>query len=360
MVKTIVAAVALLSTLFVAPPARAAAFGYAKNTGSVSAGQINPCGVGVYCGNLVNASLAGSNTFLLDLSQYGATRLSVQTNFSSVTFSNASISDGQKCTANLTVASNAGIINPGVTLTACGRSFVSGTDFSPNVTYSSMTAKAIKDALTAASACSGLAFSQRSGTSIVYTTSTLNSATACDLASTNYAYISTAATTAGVNGGFTLGSAQITKTNHGFVSGLGVLYSSAAANTIIGGLTNQTTYYVYKVSDSYFQLMATKADALLGANGITVTSTNTNTTANTFTLAPLAWSGSATFLLQVSNDNSSWATAPSTGTVTATNATGATTLVDDFGVLGYRYLRLNYTTPTQGALSLVAPVVLRP
>ncbi len=198
---------------------------------------------------------------------------------------------------------------------------------------------------------------------VVYTTATLNGT------AYNYTLVSSSPTvlsvsqavyTNGANSGFTLGSAKIVGNTAILTRGLPILYA-IGSNPAIGGLTTGTTYYAVPAGGTSFFLAkySTSAVAGLASDYATVTSTNSGTTAHTYTIAPLAWAGSATYVLQVSNDNTNYATAASTGTVTVTSSTTGSPLAINFGVLGYRYLRLNFTAQTSGGLSLVVPVYLK-
>ncbi len=167
----------------------------------------------------------------------------------------------------------------------------------------------------------------------------------------------------GVTSGVTLGSKLITATAAtGLNLGTPVLYA-IGSNPAIGGLTTGTTYFAvpYGASSFYLAKFSSSAVAGLASDYATVTSTNTQalTSEHTYTLVPLSWSGSATFIWQASNDNSNWATAPSTGTVTITSGTSATDTLIDFGVFNFRYLRLNYTAPTAGSAAISVPVNIK-
>ncbi len=198
---------------------------------------------------------------------------------------------------------------------------------------------------------------------VVYATSTLNgTAYNYSLATTSPTVLSVsqAAFTGGTNPGVTLGSQKIVGGSAALPLALPILYA-IGTNPAIGGLTTGTTYYIVPLGGNSFNLAkySTSAVAGLAADYATVTSTNSGTTAHTYTIAPLAWSGNATFIWQASNDNSNWATAPSTGTVTFSSSTSNLNSLLDFGVFNFRYLRLNFTAPTTGAASLVVPVNIK-
>ena len=160
--------------------------------------------------------------------------------------------------------------------------------------------------------------------------------------------------TGGLTPAETLGSASIRIPSHGMSLALPVLYGAPVG--IIGGLSNQTTYYVIPVDANSLKLASSASNALLGT-GIVVTSTGTQLTARVFTLTPLAISGSPSFKWQVSNDNSNWVDlAVSSVTLTSYTYPSESTLWS-FGYIGTRYLRLNVVAPTTGGLGLNVRVI---
>ncbi len=212
----------------------------------------------------------------------------------------------------------------------------------------------------------GLSLSTKAAgvTGIIYTTSTLNgTAYNYTLASSSPTVLSVsqAVFSNGTNSGFTLNSQKlVASAASGLTLGLPVLYA-VGSNPALGGLTTGTTYFAvpYSATGFYLAKYSSSAVAGLSSDYVTVTSTASGTTNHTYPFVPLAWSGSATYLWQTSNDNSNWSTAPSTGTVTITSSTTNSPLSINWGVLGYRYLRLNFTAQTTGGLSLVVPVYLK-
>lgn len=168
------------------------------------------------------------------------------------------------------------------------------------------------------------------------------------------------ALTGGANASWTISSKNITIAANPFYSknpaqspmtALPVLYSSGTI--AIGGLTNQTTYYVIPVDANTLQLAITSTGAVAGL-GITLTSSSTQTTAHTYTLAPLAISGTPSFKWQASDDGVSWNdVAISSVTVTSYTFGGASNAWD-FGDWNWNYVRLNAIGPTTGGLNLLA------
>jgi hypothetical protein len=172
----------------------------------------------------------------------------------------------------------------------------------------------------------------------------------------------------GANASWTINSANITIASNPFYSkatangqasmvALPVLYS--IGTVAIGGLTTGTTYYIIPVDANTIKLASSSANAQAGT-GITLTSSGTATTAHTYTLAPLAITGTPSFKWQVSNDGSLWqdftttssGVAVSSVTLTSYTAGGASTSWD-FGSFGYSYIRLAVIAPTTGGLNLL-------
>lgn len=131
----------------------------------------------------------------------------------------------------------------------------------------------------------------------------------------------------------------ITKTSHGFVSGLKV--AATSDGTLPGGLST-TNYYVIVVSSSVIKLATSLANAVAGT-AVDITSAAGG---GTHTLTPAAL-GSVVVKAQASNDGTNFADLSG---VTVTISAAGTTLwnvVDPF----YRYLRILHT-PSAGALNL--------
>lgn len=154
----------------------------------------------------------------------------------------------------------------------------------------------------------------------------------------------------GTNESWALNSKVIKAPSHGFVTGLPVLYSTGSGSPAISGLTDQTTYYVGVVDANDISLATSNARAAAGLF-VTLASSSTLTDAKTYSLAPLDFSaGSAGFSWDVSNS----ATGPWTALagVSSVTYTSPGTSVWSFGALPYRYLGMNVTAPSQGAMTL--------
>lgn len=232
-----------------------------------------------------------------------------------------------------------------------GVSLIQGVDFTA-ATSNAATATSLKNGINAKAALNTVLSAGVSGALVTSTATKNGTAYNFALVSSSPSALSAsgAAMTGGTNAADTLGSATIHIASHGLTKALPVLYS-AAGGGVIGGLTNQTTYYAIAVDANNIKLATSKVNAVAGT-GIVVTSTSTQLVAHTFTLAPLAITGTPSFKWQVSNDNSSWDDlAVSSVTVSSYSNPPATTIWA-FGPIGTRYLRLNVVAPTTGGLYL--------
>lgn len=152
----------------------------------------------------------------------------------------------------------------------------------------------------------------------------------------------------GADAAWALGSKNITVATHGFALALPVLYRLGAGAAAISGLTGETTYYAIPVDANTLQLASSANNAVAGT-GIVLASSSTLTASKSYSLLPLAWTtGSAGFAWQVSNDNSNWSNVDITSITWSGNGSQAW----DFGQINQRYLGLNVTKPTAGAINL--------
>jgi hypothetical protein len=154
----------------------------------------------------------------------------------------------------------------------------------------------------------------------------------------------------GANAAWSLSGTNIRIASHGMSTGIAALYT--AGSLAIGGLTNQTTYFVAAVDANNIKLADTKAHAVAGTY-ITLTSSATPTAAHTYTLAPIAFVTAAAtgFKWQTSTNNSSW-TDVVASSVSWVSGGGAGSTSWDLGKLTPRYLRAAVIAPTTGGLNL--------
>ena len=138
----------------------------------------------------------------------------------------------------------------------------------------------------------------------------------------------------------------ITRSDHRFSTGLKLLLATVSG-TIPTGLTTGTTYFAIKNGDNKYKLATTANNAVAGT-AIDITSQAGN---STFTMTPLslATATGTGFFWQASNDNQNF----STISITSVTYTAAGSTLFDFAEYAYKYLRLNYTGPTNGQIGLV-------
>jgi hypothetical protein len=251
------------------------------------------------------------------------------------------------------------VLTIGSTALTAGKQWLAGTS-------NAQTATNIATAINAATA---LKLKAAAIGAIVTATSTVcGTAYNYPLASSTATYLSVFKSTMvnGTNPGLTLnGHVFASAARNSMTLGLPVLYA-AGQTPAIGGLTGGTTYYVTPLGATYFELATYSTSAIAGysvsnsSDFVTVTSTNTQlyTSMDTYTLTPIAFNGTASFVWQSSNDGSSYITAPSTASVSIIT-TGPATANIDFGVYNYRYLRFSYTKPTWGASAITVPVNIK-
>lgn len=154
-----------------------------------------------------------------------------------------------------------------------------------------------------------------------------------------------------------MGSANITAAAHGLPLGLPVLLSETAG-TLPGPLVAETTYYAIPAAAGIIQLATTSAQAVAGDPIILVSSTNTGT--QTYTLAPLAIAGSPAFTFKGSNDNVALVDLAISSATAGLYTAGGVSFGRDLGDFNYRYLRMDVTAPTAGALNIKAVVHTKP
>jgi hypothetical protein len=145
--------------------------------------------------------------------------------------------------------------------------------------------------------------------------------------------------------------------------GLRLLYGQGVS--AITGLTDKTTYYAIPVTQGSFGLSTTSTGAVAGyaalpamvtTNGtfIPLTSSQTKTTADSYTLTALAYSTiSPAGIWQGSNDGVNWGQMPAISSQTFVSVYPSSTTVQDFGTTNYSSIRFNLNTPpTAGGLIL--------
>ena len=170
-----------------------------------------------YTGYLINTPGLSYNAIgTIDMSAYIGSRVSAQVLYSSVTFSQATFSDGSQSTDNITISSSSAIF--GQTLTIGGTVLTGGVDFATGTSNSACATN-----LATAIAAAGLGLNASASGAIVYTTSTLNG-TAYNysiVSSTPAAMtVSTTPMTGGTNAAFALKGSMISLPTSSFTLGL--------------------------------------------------------------------------------------------------------------------------------------------
>ena len=127
--------------------------------------------------------------------------------------------------------------------------------------------------------------------------------------------------------------------------------ASTGAALALGGLTNQTTYYVSVVDDDTFELASTSTGAVAG-DGIVFTSSST-AGPHSFTVTPTAFAGTWSYKGQSSNDGVNFIDLPNISSVTY-SAPGSS--IWD-GTINFKYLRLAFTAGTGGGMNVVVTVL---
>ena len=252
-----------------------------------------------------------------------------------------------------------------------GKTFLANRDFFP-MTSTTQTATNIATAIQNSSttinvtaAASGNIVSA-TATVVGVTGNTYATAVSSDPALTLSTYISSGTTVAnglmsgGTNSAYTFLGSQISVPGNNFGLAEGV-YLSTGSGVTITPLVAGGTYYVIPGVAGSIQLSTTAANALAGLP-IVLTSSQTKTTADTFTLNVPATTGTPVTQWVVSNDNTSWfpyTTTPLGQTVNALVsygtyiATGTVSSVD-FGHMDWAWLGLNVTAPATGAIQIKA------
>lgn len=193
-------------------------------------------------------------------------------------------------------------------------------------------------------------------TNYVVTSSTQTALTIAGVVTTSNG-MGTGAMTGGTNSAYTINDSTINVANVFAPTGrtpmvaLPVLYSTGSS-VAIGGLTNQTTYYVIPINSLSFKLASSTANAVAGT-AIVFTSSQTKSTADNFTLTPLAYTGTPAGLWQASNDGVSWSTLTTASSITFNTVFPSTNTAADFGQIDYSWIRFNLQTPpTAGGMDL--------
>lgn len=207
-------------------------------------------------------------------------------------------------------------------------------------------AKSISDAIVADPTLSTVMVSTWSG-NVVFATSTITGTAANFSLSSLTSAIAVVGFTGGGPSNIDLAANTITVAGNALTTGRPVLYTKSAG-TDPTPLAAGTTYYpIVVTAGSAFQLSYTSTGALAGLP-IDLTAAATG---GTFALTPLALTGSPSFKWQLSNDGSNFIDI-NVSSVTFSSPYTSTSTYWDFGQVNMRYLRLKFTGPTTGGVSL--------
>lgn len=228
-----------------------------------------------------------------------------------------------------------------------GFTVTAGTNFTP-VSTTSGTAAAILTAFGANANIVAIATSSRSN-NVIYST-----AVTAGTAGNSLAFFSNSSsvTVSGLSGGtasdINTTASSINVPSHGISGGTAVLFT-VTAGAAPGTLAANTTYYAIAVDANNLKLASSQNNALAGT-AVAIT-TQTQAGGGTFALKTLPFSGTAGFKWQSSNDGTNYYDLSTTSATITSSNTSATTLMWD-GPIYYRYLRLNFSGPSQGGVNL--------
>ena len=320
--------------------------------------------VGGYIANESGVSTA--KTYPLGLNQYSVDQAAFVLLWSSANPATTTFTDGSVSSATLTVSSSPAQGIVGETICINQTCLIDGTNWTHSpLGQSSGTALSIANAINANTTLNQIVVATvPAGGSVIYTTATVVGQNFSVYASTTaLRWAPSTAMVGGTNSGYTINGTVISAANSWAPNGqtpmvaLPVVYTQGAS--AITGLTNQTTYYVIPINSTAFSLATTSTGAVVGYNAlpntsgatfIPLASSQTKTTADSYTLRTTAFAGTPSGFWQVSNDGTNWATYPSSGTVTLTGS-GQSSLAGDFGAINFAWIRFNLNTPpTGGAL----------
>lgn len=224
-----------------------------------------------------------------------------------------------------------------------------GTDFTP-VSTATGTASAIRAALNANASIVALA-TNTVANAVVYSTAIAagTAGNSITMFSNSSSVTVTGATlSGGVASAINTSNSSIRIPSHGISTGFAVLFSTVSNSVAPTGLTNQTTYYAIVVDANNIKLATSSANALAGT-AVSITG-QVAAGGGSFSLTPLAFSGTASFKWQSSNDGTNFYDLP-LDPVAIVSTTTATNVMWD-GPINYRYLRFNFTGPTTGGVNI--------
>lgn len=248
-----------------------------------------------------------------------------------------------------------GGVNP-VRMAINGTVLTEGVDFNA-ITSSAVAAVNLSNAINANSTLAPLITASTGPIGVVTLTSdSVGAGTKYSLWSSNYNGLRPFATAmyGGSSGAVVTTANELHLPAHGFTRALPVLYTKTAG-TSPGTLVAGTTYFVVPVDANNIQLAASSANAVAGSPVVGI-STQAAAGAGSFKLTPLAYTGTAGFFWEASNDGSNYNPVSVSSVTYSSPSSTPTSTLWDLGDINFKWLRLNATAPTTGALNLVVTV----
>jgi hypothetical protein len=168
----------------------------------------------------------------------------------------------------------------------------------------------------------------------------------------------------GTNSSFTINGTTIQIPNHGFPKGLAVWLSSAAGTQMLyyssgttgataNQFTNGTTYYIIPAGVNAVQISTLNFNGVMSP-AVTITSSGSNTTTDTYTLNTVATGGTGNFGYWIGDNGSNYVQVQSTFTGTFVYPSSST--FSDLGNLNWKWLQLRVVPPPTGAMPMTATV----
>lgn len=328
-------------------------------------GEIKQIGTNAFGGNLVDEiGLTSDKTYTYDLGTQSIEKISTVVTYASATIAEVSFTDGQTSTGTITVISTTSLCGKYVTFNGSVFNFFGCAPYN-SATDTLITSSASVTA-TAANLCNAITVTNLVTAAISTCTTTAGVVDIVSKYSDGVAYslatssaplvsIGGSATGAGIAPTYSASANTITKANR-FTVALPLLY--VKGTNALPGLTTGTTYFAIPVTEpTVFKLATSKVNALAGT-AVDFTVQLASAAASTYTLTPLPITGSPAFIWQFANDESNYITYASSGGIANLNVT-ETSKAYDFGDFNYRFLRMNVTAPTAGAVLLRANLYLK-
>ena len=331
--------------------------------------------------NVLVATCPGAGSVIYTTSTYGG---AIWNQFSLASSTQAALQVGNLVSSNTVPGTGIGVLTGGsnnATFSINGQTFTANQlgsfGFYP-VTSNGQTATNIATAITNSSTTIGVVAG--AGGSVVFATATVTGVVgntyatfvSSDPALTLSTYVSSGPTVAsgfmsgGSNSSYALNSAVISIPGNTFGPAFQVWLSTTGNVVVPAPLVWGTTYYAVVsagIGIGNIELATTSALAVAGS-GLVLTSSQTKTTADVFTLNPLGITGTPSTQWVVSTDNVSWVpytTTPFGQTINALQSYGTyyatgTLTTSDLGHMDYGWIGLNVTAPTTGAITVKAKI----